>query len=51
MLRVSSYIKNRIPEVIDVDLSLEKSSIVDDNRLNTETGTRLDGTPNSKRLY
>lgn len=34
MMRVKSYIQNRIPEVIDVVLSAD-SDIVDDNRLNT----------------
>lgn len=43
MLRVESFVKQRLPEVIDVILDLEKSSIVDDNRLNTEK--------NGKRLY
>ena len=38
MLRVESYIKNRIPEVIDVELDMSKSQIQDDNRLNTEPG-------------
>jgi len=33
MLRVKSFIQNRIPEVIDVILDMEKSNIVDDNRL------------------
>ena len=51
MLRVSSYFKTRIPEVIEVELDMEKSDIIDDNRLNTESGVRLDGSKNSNRLY
>lgn len=51
LLRVSSYIKQRIPEIIDVELDMEKSDIQDDNRLNTESGVRLDGSVNSNRLY
>ena len=51
MLRVSSYIKNIIPEVIDVDLDMSQSNIQDDNRLNTVEGVRLDGSTNSNRLY
>jgi hypothetical protein len=35
MMRVESFVKQRIPEVISVTLDLEKSSIQDDNRLNT----------------
>lgn len=35
MMRVNSYIKQRIPEIIDVTLSMPDSNIVDDNRLNT----------------
>ena len=35
MLRVKSFVQQRIPEVVDVVLSAEQSSIVDDNRLNT----------------
>jgi len=35
MMRVESFVKQRIPEVIDVVLSMEKSDIQDDNRLNT----------------
>jgi hypothetical protein len=35
MMRVSSYVMQRIPEVIDVVLSIEDSTIQDDNRLNT----------------
>lgn len=41
MLRVESYIKNRIPEVIEVILDIEKSTIQDDNRLNTDGGKKL----------
>jgi hypothetical protein len=41
MLRVSSFIKNRIPEVIDVVLDTKSSSIIDDNRLNTDGGKKL----------
>lgn len=41
MMRVESFIKQRIPEVIDVTLSMEKSSIQDDNRLNTDGGRKL----------
>jgi hypothetical protein len=33
MLRVKSFIQNRIPEVIDVILDIDKSNIIDDNRL------------------
>lgn len=39
MMRVESFIKNRIPEVLEVLLDMEKSTIVDDNRLNTEGST------------
>ena len=35
MLRVSSFVRQRIPEVVEVTLSSELSSIVDDNRLNS----------------
>lgn len=41
MMRVSSFIKNRIPEVIDVVLDTKSSSIIDDNRLNTDGGKKL----------
>ena len=51
MLRVKSYICNRIPEVVDVTLDSGRSAIVDDNRLNTDGGVRLDGSKNSNRLY
>ena len=43
MLRVESFIKQRIPEVISVTLDEAKSDIKDDNRLNTE--------PGGKKLY
>ena len=43
MLRVESFIKQRLPEVIEVILDTEKSQIIDDNRLNTEKG--------GKKLY
>ena len=36
MLRVKSYVMQRIPEIIDVILDLPSSDIIDDNRLNTE---------------
>ncbi len=51
MLRVKSYVCNRIPEIVDVTLDAGKSAIVDDNRLNTVDGMRLDGSKNSNRLY
>lgn len=35
MMRVESFIKTRIPEVMTVTLSMEDSDIKDDNRLNT----------------
>jgi len=41
MMRVESYIKNRIPEVIEVELDMSKSQIQDDNRLNTDGGKKL----------
>lgn len=40
MLRVESFIKQRIPEVISVTLDETASNIQDDNRLNTEPGGR-----------
>ena len=40
MLRVESFIKQRIPEVISVTLDEAASDIQDDNRLNTEPGGR-----------
>ena len=36
MMRVESFIKQRIPEVIEVSLDINASTIVDDNRLNTD---------------
>ena len=36
MMRVESYVQNRIPEVIEVTLDRSKSSIQDDNRLSEE---------------
>ncbi len=36
MMRVESYVQNRIPEVIEVVLDREKSAIQDDNRLSEE---------------
>lgn len=41
MMRVESYVKNRIPEVMEVTLDMSKSTIQDDNRLNTDGGKRL----------
>ena len=38
MLRIKSYIQQRIPEVIDVTLAMNASDIVDDNRLNSDGG-------------
>ena len=35
MMRVQSYCMQRIPELIDVELDMEASDIIDDNRLNT----------------
>ena len=35
MMRVESFVKQRIPEVISVTLDTAKSTIQDDNRLNT----------------
>lgn len=35
MARVESFVRQRIPEVTEVVLSQQKSTIVDDNRLNT----------------
>ena len=52
LLRVQSYVCNRIPEIVEVILdNNDRSKIVDDNSLNTDTGVRLDGSSNSKRLY
>ena len=36
MMRVQSYVQNRIPEVVEVTLDEEKSAIQDDNRLSKE---------------
>ena len=41
MMRVESYVKKRIPEVMEVTLDMNKSNIQDDNRLNTDGGKRL----------
>lgn len=41
MMRVESFVRNRIPEVIEVKLDIIKSNIVDDNRLNTDGGKKL----------
>ena len=41
MMRVESFVRNRIPEVIEVKLDMIKSNIVDDNRLNTDGGKKL----------
>ena len=41
MMRVESFVRNRIPEVIEVKLDIMKSNIVDDNRLNTDGGKKL----------
>ena len=40
MLRVESFIKNRIPEVMEVTLDESSSDIKDDNRLNTDGGPK-----------
>ena len=40
MLRVESFIKNRIPEVMEVTLDMSNSDIKDDNRLNTDGGPK-----------
>lgn len=40
MMRVESFFKQRIPEILEVSLDMTKSKIVDDNRLNTEKGER-----------
>jgi hypothetical protein len=36
MMRVESFVKQRIPEVVEVVLDTKSSQIIDDNRLNTE---------------
>ena len=41
MMRVESYVKKRIPEVMEVTLDMNKSNIQDDNRLNIDGGKRL----------
>ena len=38
MLRVTSYMMQRIPEIIDVELDMDSSDIIDDNRLNDDGG-------------
>lgn len=40
MMRVESFVKQRIPEIINVELDVAKSNIVDDNRLNTGDGPK-----------
>jgi hypothetical protein len=40
LMRVESFVKTRIPEVIEVILDEEASEILDDNRLNSEGGPR-----------
>jgi hypothetical protein len=44
MMRVESFVKQRLPEVLEVVLSEERSAIQDDNRLNTDSSKK-------KRLY
>lgn len=46
MMRVESFLKQRIPEIIEVVLDKDRSSIVDDNRLNTEGMAK-----SSKKLF
>jgi hypothetical protein len=41
MMRVESFVRNRIPEVVEVTLDREKSAIIDDNDLNTDGGKKL----------
>lgn len=41
MMRVESFIRNRVPEVVEVILDISKSNIIDDNRLNTDGGKKL----------
>jgi hypothetical protein len=36
MLRVEAFVRRRIPEVVSVQLAMEQSAIVDDNRLNAQ---------------
>ena len=40
MLRVESFIRQRLPEVIEVRLDTALSQIVDDNRLNSSGGPK-----------
>mmetsp|Transcript_136 Transcript_136/g.163 ORF Transcript_136/g.163 Transcript_136/m.163 type:complete len:157 (-) Transcript_136:1834-2304(-) len=40
LMRVESFVKTRIPEVIEVILDEDASDIQDDNRLNSEGGPR-----------
>jgi hypothetical protein len=40
LMRIESFVKQRIPEVISVELDLKNSKIIDDNRLNTETRSK-----------
>lgn len=40
MMRVESFVKNRIPEVISVTLDTKLSNIIDDNNLNTDGGVK-----------
>ena len=40
MLRVESFIRQRLPEVLEIQLDMNKSNIVDDNRLNSEGGPK-----------
>ena len=40
MMRVESFVKQRIPEVIEVKLDMTTSKIIDDNRLNTDGKSR-----------
>jgi hypothetical protein len=44
MMRVESYMRQRIPEIVEVKLDRSKSSIVDDNRLNSDDTKRSDRT-------
>ncbi len=46
MMRVESFLKQRIPEIIEVVLDKDKSIIIDDNRLNTEGMAK-----SSKKLF
>ena len=40
MMRVESFIRNRMPEVVEVILDTSKSKIIDDNRLNTDNKSK-----------